>query len=60
MSPPLAGQHAHKGVRQALVLAIHPPNLARGTANVASWHISVWSDVAVQLCDEALHMDHRV
>lgn len=55
LSVPLASQDSDRGVAQALVLAVHPPNLAWRDADITGRHISVRADMAIKLSDKALH-----
>src|SRR5690606_5936889 len=55
----LAGDDARlPPVRDALVLAEHPPDLAGAHADVARRHVGVLTEVAVQLGHEALAEPH--
>ena len=51
---PLAGEDSHPCVGELLVLAKHVADLGGGAPNVSSRHISIGTNVAVQLVHEGL------
>ena len=57
---PLAGQHAGELVGDALVLAEHVADLARADADVASRHVDIGADMAIELGHEGLAEPHHL